>query len=267
MRRPSHIAFALTLAVAGGAAFAQAQSEKDAKYRVGDKYTGYTYADPTTQSMQDDDYVNPGFLWVQEGEKLWSAAEGAAGKSCADCHGKAQESMKAVGALYPKWQEKIGKLENVEQRINQCRADNMKAEPWKWESPALLAMTAYVRLQSRGQPVGVAVEGPVKPHLQNGERLFYMRHGQLDLSCANCHEDNDGKWMRGDHLGQAMANGFPTYRLKEQTLISLQFRLIGCVPDTRAEAYPYGSDEYVDLELYLAHRGKGLPVEAPSVRR
>jgi sulfur-oxidizing protein SoxA len=64
-----------------------------------------------------------------------------------------------------------------------------------------------------------------------------------------------------------MANGFPTYRLKEQQLISLQFRLIGCVRDTRAEPYPYGSDEYLDLELYLAHRAQGLPVEAPSVRR
>lgn len=267
MRLPPYVACALLVALTSAATLALAQSARDAKYRVGDKYSGYTYADPTTQAMQDDDYVNPGFLWVQEADKLWNTADGAAGKSCAGCHEKAAQSMKSVGAAYPKWQDKIGKLQNVEQRINQCRVDNMKAEPWKWESRELVAMTAYVRTQSRGQPINVAVDGPVKSHLENGEWLFYLRHGQLDLSCANCHEDNADKWMRGDHLGQAHANGFPTYRLREQSLVSLQFRLIGCVRDTRAVPYEYGSDEYLDIELYLAHRGKGLPVEAPSVRR
>lgn len=238
-----------------------------AKYRVGDKYSGYTYADPSTQAMQDDDFANPGFLWVQEGEALWSKPDGAANKACADCHGKAEETMKRVGATYPKWQDKLGKLENIEQRINQCRVDNQQAEPWAWESRALLAMTAYVRTQSRGEKVDVSIDGPAKPHFENGEKLYYTRHGQLDLSCANCHEDNSGNWIRGDLLGQSMANGFPTYRLREQKLISLQFRLIGCVRDTRAEPYDYGSPEYLDLELYLAHRAKDLPVEAPSVRR
>ena len=175
--------------------------------------------------------------------------------------------MKLVGASYPKWQEKQARLENIEQRINQCRVDNMGAKPWPWESRELVAMTAYVRTQSRDRPVKVAIDGPAQPYFEKGEALFYQRHGQLDLSCANCHEDNAGKWIRGDHLGQAMANGFPTYRLREQKLISLQFRLIGCVRDTRAEPYDYGSDEYLDLELYLAHRAEGLPVEAPSVRR
>ncbi len=260
-------AAAVALVLAPGAHDAGAQSAKDAKYRAGDKYTGYTYADPTTQAMQDDDHANPGFLWLDEAEKLWAKAEGAAGKSCADCHGKAGQSMKQVGATYPKWQEKIGKLQNVEMRINQCRADNMKAEPWKWEARELVAMTAYIRNQSRGLPLNVDTSGPAKAHLANGEKLFYTRHGQLDLSCANCHEDNSGNWIRGDLLGQAQANGFPTYRLREQYLVSLQFRLIGCVRDTRAEPYAFGSDEYLDLELYLAHRGQGLPIEVPSVRR
>jgi sulfur-oxidizing protein SoxA len=29
----------------------------------------------------------------------------------------------------------------------------------------------------------------------------------------------------------------------------------------------YGSPEYLDLELYLAWRAQGLPVETPGVRR
>jgi sulfur-oxidizing protein SoxA len=35
----------------------------------------------------------------------------------------------------------------------------------------------------------------------------------------------------------------------------------------RAEPYELGSPEFVALELYLAWRGKGLPVETPAVRR
>jgi sulfur-oxidizing protein SoxA len=40
-----------------------------------------------------------------------------------------------------------------------------------------------------------------------------------------------------------------------------------CNTSVRAEPYPLGSDEYVDLELYLAWRGRGLPVETPAIRR
>ena len=36
--------------------------------------------------------------------------------------------------------------------------------------------------------------------------------------------------------------------------------------NVRAQPYAYGSDEYVNLELYLAARGRGLLVETPAVR-
>jgi sulfur-oxidizing protein SoxA len=34
----------------------------------------------------------------------------------------------------------------------------------------------------------------------------------------------------------------------------------------RAVAYPYGAPEYVNLELYLMWRARGMPVEIPAVR-
>jgi sulfur-oxidizing protein SoxA len=40
-----------------------------------------------------------------------------------------------------------------------------------------------------------------------------------------------------------------------------------CNSSVRAEPYPFGADAYVDLELYLAWRARGLPVETPAVRR
>ena len=52
-----------------------------------------------------------------------------------------------------------------------------------------------------------------------------------------------------------------------QTLGSLQRMLRWCNTSVRAEPYPFSADEYVDLEIYLAWRGRGLPVETPAVRR
>jgi sulfur-oxidizing protein SoxA len=43
-------------------------------------------------------------------------------------------------------------------------------------------------------------------------------------------------------------------------------RLRNCLVGVRAEAYPYGAPEYVDLELYLMSRAAGMPVETPAVR-
>jgi sulfur-oxidizing protein SoxA len=34
----------------------------------------------------------------------------------------------------------------------------------------------------------------------------------------------------------------------------------------RAQAYAFGAPELVELELYLAQRSAGMPMEAPSVR-
>jgi len=34
----------------------------------------------------------------------------------------------------------------------------------------------------------------------------------------------------------------------------------------RAQAYPYGAQEFIDLEVFLSHRARGMPVETPGVR-
>ncbi|WP_267177765.1 sulfur oxidation c-type cytochrome SoxA [Sneathiella aquimaris] len=228
--------------------------------------SGYNYRTPETQSLQDDDFENPGFIWVEKGEELWSAVDGAAGKSCESCHEDASETLKTAGAHFPKWNDDLGKPINLEQQINKCRTDQMQAKAWKWESEELLAMTAYTRMQSRGEPVKVEIDGKMKPFFEQGKDLYYTRVGQLDMACSNCHEDNYGNQIRSDLLSQGQTNGFPTYRLKWQKLGSTHRRFKGCMKNIRATPYAVGSDEFVNLELYIAYRGQGLKVEAPAVR-
>ncbi|NVK19282.1 MAG: sulfur oxidation c-type cytochrome SoxA [Methylocystaceae bacterium] len=235
-------------------------------YTSGDARSGFTYASEETRTLQEDDFENPAFLWVEKAQELWDTVEGDAGKSCQSCHGDV-ESMKGVGAVYPKFDPEVGDLLNLEKRINLCRSEGMQATPWKWESDELLGMTALVKMQSRGMPVNVAIDGPAKEYFDKGLKFYNTRIGQMDMACKHCHIDQNGTYMRAELLSQGQANGFPTYRLKWQKLGSLHRRFRGCNNNIRAAKLKNGSPEYMALELYVTWRGNGLPIEAPSVRK
>lgn len=231
-----------------------------------DLYSGWRYRSPETQALQADDFENPAFPLVEVGQANWSKVEGSENKSCASCHNDAAESMKGVRAEMPKWNEKAGKPMALEQYINGCRTQRMGAEEWKWESDQMLGMTAYVGLQSRGMPLNPKTDGPMQSWHDKGKDIYYTRVGQLDLSCANCHENYNGKFIRADHLSQGNINGFPLFRFKWQGVGSIHRRFKGCMNNIRAKPYEVGGDEFVALELYVAARGKGLSVETPAVR-
>ena len=215
-----------------------------------------------TRAMQDDDATNPGMLWVLDGESLWNRKAGSAGKACADCHGI--EKMKGVAARYPALH--AGKLVNLDQRINFCRVEQQKAAALPLEGRELLALNAYVGTQSRGSPIEVLISEKTKQFLDGGRAAFHRRQGQLNLSCAQCHEQNWGKSLAGNPVPQAHPTGYPIYRLEWQGFGSLQRRLRNCMIGVRAEPYEYGSPEFVELEFFLMWRARGMKVETPAVR-
>ena len=230
--------------------------------------SGFEYRTKETQALELDDFQNPGMLAVERGEELWNTVEGEAGKSCASCHGDAAESMKGIGAATPKWDDTLKKPVNLAMRINLCRENNMKAKPYKFDAADQKAMVTYVRYQSRGMPVHLDLDaGDMKSWWEKGKEIYYTRYGQLELSCANCHEENYGKYIRAGHLSQGQINGFPTYRLKSQGLVSIHNRFKGCIRDTRAIPFKPLGDEFLALEVYVGWRGTGLSVETPAVRQ
>jgi sulfur-oxidizing protein SoxA len=228
---------------------------------------GREFQSAELQRLQDDDGANPGMLWVEQGAALWRKIDGAAGQSCASCHQDASASMKGVAARYPLVDSASGRLLNIEVRINQCRSERMKAASFAYESNELIALTAFVAHQSRGVPQQVKIDGPAQPYFEAGRAFYGTRQGQLNLACGQCHNDNWGKRLRGDVISQGHPQGWPAYRLEWQTMGSLHRRLRACSLGVRAEVLPYGAPEYMALELYLAWRGQGLPMESPGVRR
>ena len=263
--RTRTIAAGLAFAVGVGV-FGAAATEDWGPYKVEDRRSGITFATPETRAMQEDEFENPGMLWVERGMELWDAEDGTEGRSCASCHQDADESMKGVATTYPVYAPELGKLINIEQRINQCRTERMGAEPWKWESDQLLAMTTFVRNQSHGMSLSPAIDGEAAPFFEKGKDFYEQRRGQLDLACMHCHQFYAGGQLRANVLSQGQTNGFPTYRLKWQKVGSVHRRFRGCNDQVRAEKLPYGADDYVNLELYTNWRGRGLPVETPAVR-
>ena len=140
--------------------------------------------------------------------------------------------------------------DHLEERINLCRAGQQKAAPLTWESPALLGLTAYVAHQSRGLPIAAGDDERRRPFVDAGRQLFAQRQGQLNLSCAECHDRPSGRAARG----QSDPAGTPD-RLSALSPGMAEHRLAAAAPaqlhDGRARrALRYGSPEFADLELY-----------------
>lgn len=227
-----------------------------------DRRSGYEFMSRETRAMQDDDTANPAMLWVLDGETLWQSAPAANAPSCASCHA----DMKGVAAHYPALDAKLGRPVSLEQRINQCRTEKQHAPAFRYESKELLSLSAYIALQSRGLPITVSSDAATRKFIDAGKALYLQRQGQLNMSCAQCHDQYAGHRLAGSVIPQAHPTGYPVYRLEWQTLGSLERRLRGCLNGIRAQPYDYGAPELVELELYLKARAAGMQIDAPAVR-
>lgn len=231
-----------------------------------ERRSGFDQMSPEIQAMQRDDGANPGMLAVADGEDLWTKAPTSAGPACAGCHGVAATTMRGVAARYPAWDARTGKPIDLQGRVNACRREHQGAEPLAFESPDLLALTAFVAAQSRGLPMSPPDDPRLEPARAEGRALFEGRQGQLGLSCAICHDDHWGRRLGAATIPQGQPTGYPLYRLEWQGLGSLQRRLRNCLTGMRAEPFGYGAPEYIALELYLTTRAAPLTLETPAVR-
>jgi sulfur-oxidizing protein SoxA len=174
--------------------------------------------------------------------------------------------MKGVAARYPAYSPALKRPVNLDQRINLCRTEKQQTKPLPYENKDLLSLAAFIGRQSRGVPIAVAEDDETKPFIERGRNLFTHRQGQLNLSCAQCHDDNWNGRLAGSPITQAQPTGYPIYRLEWQSVGSLQRRLRNCLTGVRAVTPALGDADLVDLELYLMWRARGMPMETPGVR-
>lgn len=237
----------------------------DAKDMVTDsRQSSYALMTSENQAMQDDPSLNPAAFWVMDGLGLWKEKTGENAVACASCHGESGAKMRGMASQFPKIIK--GKLQTLETQINQCRVEKQKALPLAYESKALLALTVFVATQSKGMPIEIKETVQNTKDLQQGRQFFNERMGQLNLSCAQCHQERAGLKLGGSLIPQGHPTAYPIYRIEWQSLGSLQRRLRNCMSGVRAQPFEYGSPEMAQLELFLMWRARGMPLESPGVR-
>ncbi len=228
--------------------------------------SGYSYLSPESREMQDDEFANPGMSAVDRGRTLFNKPAWN-GKSCASCHGVEGELLDPAGiARYPVYDAALQQPVTLQQRINICWEERMDEIPFVYDCTELVALESFVRHRARGAIVNVAIDGPMQPYYERGKAFYNTRFGQINVSCAHCHELYTGRHLRGQVLTQGHSNGFPEYRLATGRITSLHGRFRECFRAFRAEPFEAGAQEYIDLEIYVNARGNGLAIETPAVR-
>lgn len=218
------------------------------------------------QAWQADDTRNPAQLWVAEGQALWArpAANRPGGASCAGCHAPA--SLAGVALRYPAFDERLGRALTLAGRVDQCRQHHQGLPPQGPDGPEVLPLTAWLAHQGRGQPISPPADPRLAPAQARGAQLWAQRLGQLNLSCAQCHDQRAGARLGGTLVPQGHPTAYPVYRLEWQALGSLQRRLRGCLVGVRAEPFAPDSADWVALEAYLMQRAAGMASEGAGLR-
>jgi L-cysteine S-thiosulfotransferase len=220
---------------------------------------GWQFMSPALQDLQRDPSQHPGQLAVAEGRALWTTP-GANGRRCADCH----DQPPAVAARYPVADAATGRPLTLAARVDRCRREHQGEAPVDPDAPALLALQALVAEHSAGQPV--TPDPRLQAWSERGRQLWQQRFGQLNLACAQCHDDRAGQRLGGATIPQAHPTGYPIYRLEWQGMGSLARRLRGCLAGVRAQPFEPGADEWLALEAWLMQRAAGLPWEGVALR-
>lgn len=202
---------------------------------------------------------------VDKGQEIFET-KFANGKSFADCF---PNYKKGIRQNYPYYDSKSGEVVTLEGAINACREANGE-KPFKWKKGPIAQVSAYIAYQSRGKTFNIKVPNDPKAMAiyERGKKHFYAKRGQLNMSCADCHQYNSGNRIRANTLSPALGHptGFPVYRNKWANLGTLHRRYGGCNKQVRAKPFPAQSDEYKALEYFETYMSNGLKVNGPSIR-
>ncbi|MCK2149571.1 sulfur oxidation c-type cytochrome SoxA [Marinobacter alexandrii] len=214
------------------------------------------------ESMQD---FPPYEFAVAEGKELFETPF-ANGRTYASCF---ENDGIGIRQNYPFFDTEKNEVITLELAINRCREANGEA-PLRWKKGPIASVSAYMASTSQGKPVNIKVpdDPDAMAAYQDGKEFYYSRRGQLNFSCASCHVQNPGKWIRADFLSPTVGQptNFPVHRAKWGELGTLHRRFAGCNNNVRAAPLAAQSEEYRNLEYFLTYMSNGLPVVGPATR-
>ena len=240
------------------------------------------------REMISDPFSNPGYLNVDRGEELWKTARGKKNVSLETCDfGEGPGKLEGVYAKLPRYFKDANKVMDLEQRLLYCMttiqdldtADIVKRKfsPSNRQSNSDMEdLVAYIANKSNGMKFSIPLSHPEeKKMFLAGEGLFNLRSGTNDFSCATCHGDK-GKRIRLQGLPQLNKPGhdaqitqatWPTYRVSQSQLRTMQHRIWDCYRQMRLPRVDYGADGVTALTIYLNKMAEGGEIAVPSIKR
>lgn len=261
------VAAAVIAAMAGQVAAQDKVADELAKYR---------------EALADG---NPADLFELKGEALWAEKRGPKNVSLEQCDmGLGPGKLDGAYAQLPKYFKDTGKVMDVESRLVHCMVSLQGFTPEQvtkqWYSKPgkdadIEALVTYIGAKSNGKPINVPATHPEEAKMARmGEYIFYRRSGPQDFSCAICH-GQEGKRIRLQELGNLTTKDgagtamktWPSYRVSQGTVWTMQRRLIDCMRQARWPEPEYLADSVIALETYLLKTATGTVMETPGIKR
>ncbi len=227
---------------------------------------------------------NPADLFEAKGEALWKQRRGPKSVSLETCDlGKGPGVVKGVFVELPRYFADTKKVQDLESRLVSCMetlqgfngAEIARTPFGTGEQSNVTALATWVSAESKGMKFNLPQSHQQEQVMYEiGKRLFFMRGGPHDFSCASCHGE-DGKRIRLQDLPNLTKNpgagsGFgawPAYRVSNGQMWGMQLRLNDCYRQQRFPYPGFGSDATIALGVYLGVNGKGGTSTAPTIKR
>ena len=238
------------------------------------------------RAMISDPFSNPGFLAVDRGEILWNQKRGTKNVSLEGCDlGLGAGKLDGAFAKMPRFFADSNKVMDLEQRLLWCMQnvqglDIKDVIARRFSGPGkpsdMEDLVAFIANKSNGMKINVQLDHPKEQEMAAvGEALFYRRGGVMDFSCATCHAD-EGKRIRLQGLPNLSKSGkqaqetmgtWPTYRVSQGALRTMQHRLWDCYRQQRWPIPEYASDSLTALTVFLNKQALGGEIAVPSIKR
>lgn len=238
------------------------------------------------RQMLSDPFSNPGFLAVDRGGALWAEKRGAKNVSLEGCDlGEGPGKLEGAFARLPRWFADSDRVMDTEQRLLWCMdkvqgLDTKDVVARRFAGPGRASdmedLTAFIANKSSGMKIEPQLKHAKELEMAAvGEELFFRRGGVMDFSCATCHAE-EGKRIRLQGLpnlatpgaaAQATMASWPTYRVSQSQLRTMQHRLWDCYRQQRWPVPEYASDSLTALTVFLQKQAAGGEIAVPSIKR
>jgi L-cysteine S-thiosulfotransferase len=238
------------------------------------------------RAMISDPMANPAFLNVDRGEALWALKRGTKNVSLETCDlGEGAGKVDGAYAKMPRFFADADKVMDVEQRLLWCMEkiqdlDTKDVVRRRFGGPGVVSdmedLVGFIANKSSGQKITLPMAHAKEKELYAvGEALFFRRSAVMDFSCATCHAE-EGKRIRLQGLpnlakpgkaAQETMGSWPTYRVSQSQMRTMQHRLWDCYRQMRMPAPEYASDGLTALTLYLNKSAEGAELLVPSIKR